>query len=260
MIRNRPLIALTLGLSLAAPLALLAGASDIALPTGPTKDQSTTARMVYGLLSDSRYAYRPRALDDALSREILAEYLKTLDPNKVFFSAQDVASFDKYTTTLDDAIKSGQVDPAWAIFTLYRQRVNDRITFARGLLKGGFDFSKDDRYAYDRKDVPWTDPAGLDTLWRQSVKNDWLRLLLAGKKPDEIRKTLDKRYANMASSVQELKGDEIFQSFMNAYAGSIDPHTDYMNPRSAENFNMQMSNSLEGIGAVLFRQDDAVVY
>ena len=259
MKHTRPLLALSLGLALTAPLALLAASGDIALPAGPTKDQSTTARMVFGLLSDSRYAYRPRALDDALSREILTEYLKTLDPGKVFLTAQDVAGFDKYATTLDDAIKTGQVDPAWAIFALYRQRVDERISYARKLLKGDFDFSKDERYSYDRKDAPWADSAAIEALWRQSVKNDWLRLRLAGKPADEIRKTLDKRYANLLTSVQQLKGDEVFQSFMNAYTGSIDPHTDYMNPRSAENFNMQMSNSLEGIGAVLFRQDEVVV-
>ena len=259
MIRNRPLIALTLGLALAAPLALLAGGGDLALSAGPTRDQATTAQMVHGLLSDSRYAYRPRVLDDALSREILVEYLKTLDPGKVFLTAQDVAGFQRYATTLDDAIKTGKVDPAWSIFATYRQRVEDRIGYARGLLKGQFDFTKDERYAYDREDAPWADAATLDALWRQSVKNDWLRLKLAGKQPDEIRKTLDKRYANLLTSVRELKGDEVFQSFLNAYAGSIDPHTDYMTPRSAENFNVSMSNSLEGIGAVLFRQDDVVV-
>ena len=93
MKHTRPLLALSLGLALTAPLALLAASGDIALPAGPTKDQSTTARMVFGLLSDSRYAYRPRALDDALSREILTEYLKTLDPGKVFLTALDVAGF-----------------------------------------------------------------------------------------------------------------------------------------------------------------------
>ncbi len=259
MIRNRPLVVLSIALALATPLALLAGSSDIALASGPTQDQSTTARMVHGLLSDSRYAYRPRALDDALSREILTEYLKTLDPGKVFLTAQDVAGFDRYATTLDDAIKSGKVDPAWTIFAAYRQRVGERIGYARGLLKGEFDFTKDERYHYDREDAPWAEPAALDALWRQSVKNDWLRLKLAGKPADEIRKTLDKRYANLLTSVRELKGEEVFQSFLNAYAGSIDPHTDYMTPRSAENFNLSMSNSLEGIGAVLFRQDDVVV-
>ena len=259
MIRNRPLVVLSIALVLAAPLALLAGSSDIVPSSGPTPDQSTTARMVHGLLSDSRYAYRPRALDDALSREILTEYLKTLDPGKVFLTAQDVTGFQRYATTLDDAIKSGRVDPAWTIFSTYRQRVEDRIGYARGLLKGEFDFTRDDRYQYDREDAPWAEPAALDTLWRQSVKNDWLRLKLAGKPADEIRKTLDKRYANLLTSVRELKGEEVFQSFLNAYAGSIDPHTDYMTPRSAENFNLSMSNSLEGIGAVLFRQDDVVV-
>ena len=91
------------------------------------------------------------------------------------------------------------------------------------------------------------------------MRNDWLRLKLAGKKPEEIRKTLDKRYANIAGSIAELNGEDAFQSFLNAYTGSIDPHTDYFNPRSADRFNQQMSLSLEGIGAVLQKQDDVVV-
>ena len=261
---NRTLLALSLGLALAAPLALLARAgaagSDVVLPAAPTTDQATTSRLVHGLLSDSRYAYRPRALDDALSQDVLKRYLETLDPGKVFLTAQDVATFGKYSTRLDDAIKSGQVDPAWAIFALYRQRVGERIGYARGLLKGNFDFSGNERYEYDREDAPWAPTsAAVEALWKQSVKNDWLRLKLAGKQPEEIRKTLDKRYANLLDSINELKGEEVFQSFLNAYAASIDPHTDYMTPRSATNFNMQISNSLEGIGAVLFKQDDMVV-
>ena len=261
---NRTLLALSLGLALAAPLALLARAgaagSDVVMPAAPTTDQATTSRLVHGLLSDSRYAYRPRALDDALSQDVLKRYLETLDPGKVFLTAQDVATFGKYSTKLDDAIKSGQVDPAWAIFALYRQRVGERIGYARGLLKTNFDFSGNERYEYDREDAPWApNGAALEALWKQSVKNDWLRLKLAGKQPEEIRKTLDKRYANLLDSINELKGEEVFQSFLNAYAASIDPHTDYMTPRSATNFNMQISNSLEGIGAVLFKQDDMVV-
>ena len=256
----RTLLALSLGLALAAPLALLARGDGDALPSAPTGDQATTSRLVYGLLSDSRYAYRPRALDDALSQDILKRYLEALDPGKVFLTAQDVAGFSKYATTLDDAIKSGQVDPAWAMFAVYRMRVGERIAYARGLLKGGFDFSGNERYEYDREHAPWAaSGAALDTLWKQSVKNDWLRLKLAGKKPEEIRKTLDKRYANVLDGVGEIKGEDVFQSFLNAYAASIDPHTDYMTPRSATNFNMQISNSLEGIGAVLFKQDDVIL-
>lgn len=263
-----------LALLLTAPLALLARADNdapvapaaapsllsVALPTAPTANQATAAKLVYGLLSDSRYAYRPQPLDDALSAELYIRYLEALDGGKQFFTAADVARFDRYKTLLDDAIKSGDLAPAYAIFATYAQRVDSRVEFARKLLKRDiFQFTGSDRFEYDREDAAWaTDQAALDQLWTQSVRNDWLRLKLAGKKPEDIRKTLDKRYANLAESIAELKGEDVFQTFVNSYAGAIDPHTDYFTPRSAENFNLTMSLSLEGIGAVLQRQDDVV--
>jgi carboxyl-terminal processing protease len=252
---------LSLALVLSAPLALLARAEGDAIPAGPSADQATTAKLVYGLLSDSRYAYRPRALDDTLSQDIFKRYLEALDPSKLFFTAQDIAKFGAYKTTLDDAIKGAKLEAPYAMFTVYKQRVNERVAAARALLKQDkFDFSGNDRYEYDREDAQWAaDGAALDTLWKQSVKNDWLRLKLAGKQPDEIRKTLDKRYANLANGIDDLNGEDVFQTFLNAYAGAIDPHTDYFTPRTAENFNLQMSLSLEGIGAVLQKQDEVVV-
>ncbi len=221
------------------------------LPRAPTADQTTAAKLVYGLLSDSRYAYRPVALDDTLSADIYKRYLEALDGGKQFLTAQDVGKFDAYKLKFDDAIKSGDLAPAYAIFSTYKQRVDQRVTFARELLKQDmFDFTGSDRYEYDREDAPWAaDQAALDTLWKQSVRNDWLRLKLAGKKPEDIRKTLDKRYANMGKSIAELKGEDVFQTFLNSYANSVDPHTDYFTPKTADNFNVSMSLSLEGIGA-----------
>lgn len=230
------------------------------LPRAATADQTTAAKLVYGLLSDSRYAYRPVALDDTLSADIYKRYLESLDGGKQFFTAQDIARFDAYKLKFDDAIKSGDLAPAYAIFATYKQRVDQRVGYARGLLKQDmFDFTGNDRYEYDREKAPWaTDDAALDTLWKASVRNDWLRLKLAGKKPDDIRKTLDKRYANMGKSIAELKGEDVFQTFLNSYANSVDPHTDYFTPKTADNFNVSMSLSLEGIGAVLQKQDDVV--
>ncbi|MEI2453698.1 carboxy terminal-processing peptidase [Lysobacter firmicutimachus] len=256
------------GLLLTAPLALLARpeavaptAGSAALPTAPTADQTTAAKLVYGLLSDSRYAYRPRALDDALSADMYKRYLEALDAGKQFFTAADIARFDAYKTKLDDAIKSGDLSPAYAMFSTYKQRVDQRVAYARGLLKqpGNFEFDGSDRYEYDRKDAPWVaDAAALDALWKQSVRNDWLRLKLAGKKSEDIAKTLDKRYANLSKGIAELKGEDVFQTFVNSYANAIDPHTDYLTPKSADNFNMTMSLSLDGIGAQLQKQDDVV--
>ena len=256
---SRTLLALSLGLALAAPLALLARADNDVLPTAPTGDQATTSRLVYGLLSDSRYAYRPRALDETLSADIFKRYLEALDGGKQFFTAADVAKFAPLKAQMGEAVRSGELDPAYDVFTIYRQRVQQRVAYARSLLKQDFDFSGDQRWEYDRKDAPWAaSTEELDALWKKSVMNDWLRLKLAGKKPDDIRKTLDKRYANLQRSINELKTEDVFQTFLNAYTGAIDPHTDYFTPRTAENFNQSMSLSLEGIGAVLQRQDDLV--
>lgn len=240
--------------------ALIDKAKVSTLPNAPTTDQVTAAKLVYGLLSDSRYAYRPRPLDDALSADMYERYLESLDGSKQFFTAQDVAKFDAYRLKLDDAIKAGRLDPAYAIFATYRERVEDRVAFARKLLAQDiFTFEGEDRFDYDREDAAWAaDRAALDAMWTQSVRNDWLRLKLAGKQPEDIRKTLDKRYANLARGISELKGEDVFQAFVNAYANAIDPHTDYFTPRSADNFNLSMSLSLEGIGAVLQRQDDVV--
>ncbi|MEL1265498.1 carboxy terminal-processing peptidase [Pseudoxanthomonas putridarboris] len=252
--------ALLLALTLMTPLALLARGDGDAVAVAPTADQSNTSKLVYGLLSDSRYAYRPRPLDDALSQDVFKRYLEALDGSKQFFTAADVERFAPYRTRLDDAIRSGDLAPAYEIFAVYKQRVEERVAYARALLKQDFDFTGDQRWEYDRKEAPWA--AGtqeLDGIWKKSVMNDWLRLKLAGKKPDDIRKTLDKRYANLQRSIGELKTDDVFQTFLNAYTSAIDPHTDYFTPRSAENFNQAMSLSLEGIGAVLQRQDDLVV-
>jgi carboxyl-terminal processing protease len=251
----RPLL---LAFALTAPL-LLGARADTGLADGPTQAQSTTTQLVYGLLSDSRYAYRPRPLDDALSQEVFDRFLEALDGNKLFLTAQDVQKFAPWRTRLDDAIKDGDPGPAWTMFAVYRQRVDERIGYARGLLRQGFDFDRDERWQHDREDAPWASAEELDALWRKSVKNDWLRLRLAGKDDKAIRETLDKRYANLATSVRQLTGDDVFQTFLNAYAGAIDPHTSYFNPRSAALFNQSMSLSLEGIGAQLQKQDDVVV-
>ncbi len=257
-----------IALSAALPLALAVAASSA--PGGnaattleelnPSAEQAAAARLVYGILSDSRYVYRAKPLDDALSAEIHRRYLESLDGQKLFFTQADINRFEAYRTGHDDAIKNQRLDPAYEIFKTYLQRVDERVAYARRLLAQPFDFSADETWAYDREDARWASgSAELDDAWRKYVKNDALRLKLAGRSQAEIRKTLDKRYAGLAERVHELRGDDVFESFMNAYATSIDPHTSYMAPRSAENFNMQMRLSLEGIGAVLQRQDEFVV-
>lgn len=260
--KKRIALALTALLPLAIALAATQGktvtpASELV----PTEAQGLTGNLVYQFLSGSNYAYRSLPLDDTLSAVIYDNYLESLDGNKLFFLASDIARFDAYKTGLDDAIKNRQLDPPFDIFKTYLARVDERVAHARGLLKQDFDFSVDENYLYDREDAPWAASSKeLDDIWRKSVKNDVLRLKLAGRTMPEIRETLDKRYALLGERVHQLRGDEVFENFMNAYGSAIDPHTSYMSPRSAENFNMSMRLSLEGVGAVLQIQDEFVVF
>ena len=262
---NNKLLALSALLPLTLALAASnapapATAATATQPMAATEAQGAAARLVYGLLSDSRYAYRSAPLDDQLSNDIFRRYLESLDGEKLFFTQADIRRFEPYRDTLDDSIKSQNLRAPYDIFGTYVQRVDQRVAYARSLLAKPMDLSAKESWVYDREHAAWAaDGNELNELWRKYVKNDMLRLKLAGRSQDEIRKTLDKRYAQLASRVRELRGDDVFESFMNAYATSIDPHTSYMSPRSAENFNMTMRLSLEGIGAVLQRQEEFVV-
>lgn len=255
-----------LALSAVLPLAIAFASTQVKVSTPiaelvPTESQDMTGNLVYQLLSGSDYAYKTLPLDDNLSASIYKRYIESLDENKLFFIQSDITRFDGYKFQLDEAIKSKDLKPAYDIFKVYLQRLDQRIAFARKELKQNFDFTSKEVYHYDRKDAQWAaNEADLNEIWRQSVKNDVLRLKLAGRSMDEIRTTLDKRYSTTFERVHQLRADDVFENFMNAYGTSIDPHTSYMSPRSADNFNMTMKLSLEGVGAVLQAQDDYVVF
>ena len=224
-------------------------------PLQPTDTEAQAAQLSARFLT--RFHYDAQPLDDAMSARIYNAYFKMLDGEKVFFTQADMAKFAPLKTKLDDGIWNQDLSAPFAIFNLYVQRAVERMGYARKLLKQGFDLSKDESYTFDRKDADWPkDQAALDDLWRKRTKNDWLRLKLAGKSDDDIRKTLDKRYTNYIERVRQLDGEDAFQTFMSAYAETTDPHTDYLGPRAAENFDISMKLSLEGIGAVLQARDD----
>ena len=229
--------------------------ADVAL--APTAKQAEAAAWVAQLLSNSRFHYQPAPLDDKLSAEIFDRYIESLDGDRSFFLQSDLDRFAGYRTSFDDALRDRQLQPAFDIFNVYVQRVRERSSKARELLAKDFDFTVDESYGFDREEAPWaTSESELDELWRKRIKNDVLRLKLAGKEMPAIRTTLKRRYDNFEERVREINSEDLFQSFINAYASAIEPHTAYMNPRTTENFNISMRLSLEGIGAVLQRDDE----
>ena len=259
VVRNRRLwiAPALLAAALVATLAYAKPAGDAAtaIALKPTAEQADAAMMATRILT--RMHYKPEAFDAKMSEQVFDRYIDSLDGERLFFTQADIDRFAPARDKLGDAIRNKDLSVPFAIFNLYIERVGERTAFARAELKKGFDFTKDESYQYQRDKAPWpkTDAEAND-LWRKRVKNDWLRLKLAGKDDAKIRETLDKRYANYIDRMHQLTSEDAFQAFLNSYAMAIEPHTNYLGPRQAENFEIAMKLSLEGIGAVLQREDD----
>jgi len=221
----------------------------------PSLEQRLRSNLATKFLAN--WHYKDTRLDDELSEKIFEAYLDLLDPNYSFFLASDIETFSPYRLRMDDALQHSDPTPAYEMFNVYVERVKERVIFAREQLKQPMDFTVDENYTWDREDIKWAkSEAELDEFWRQRVKNDYLRLRLADKDDEAIVETLDDRYENLDRRITELNSDDIFQFFMNAFAQSIEPHTAYMSPRSSENFEISMRLSLEGIGALLGRENE----
>ena len=251
---KQTLICFVLALTAATQVAAADSEAAFPSPLKPEVQEAKAAHLAAELLS--RYHYKAVPLDDALSSKTFDQYLKALDPEKVYFLQADIDHLAPDRTLLDDAILTEDLREPFEIFNLYERRAAERLTYARSLLHKGFEFERDESFAIDRKDQPWpaTEADSLD-LWRKRVKNDWLRLKLAGQDDRTIAKILDKRYDSASRSLGKITSTDAFQVFMNAYTMAIEPHTNYLGPRAAENFDISMRLSLVGIGAVLTEID-----
>lgn len=221
----------------------------------PLQQQGQAAHLSAQFLT--RFHYKPVPLDDALSVKVMNRFIKSLDPDRVIFLQTDIDTFMASSTKIDDAINQEDLNIPFSIFNVYEQRVVDRMSYARSLLSQKFDFSVQEDYPLIRDKEPWPkSEAESNELWRKRVKSDWLRLKLAGKTDAAIRDTLDKRYKNSLDRAYKYKSDDVFQSFMDAYTTSVDPHTDYFGATASAEFDISMKLSLVGIGAVLQERDD----
>lgn len=219
--------------------------------------ETLVARNVTKLIEELHYS-RPK-LDNSLSSAILDRYLDMLDGNRMYFLASDVATFGRYRYELDDRVKSGKLQPVFDMFNVFRQRTEERINFALSLLTKEPDFAVDESYQFDRSDDGWPiSQQAMQELWRKKVKSDAVSLMLAGKTWPETVDVLKKRYEQLYKRVSQLEPTDVFETFMNAVAHTVDPHSSYLSPRQSEEYKIQMSLSYDGIGASLQTDDDYV--
>ena len=204
--------------------------------------------------------YVKKELNDTASGQIFEKFIESLDRGRAYFTLADIEEFESYRYELDDSLKRGNLEPAFKIFNRYQSSVIDRLKF---LIKNvetdikKIDFTLDDKLQIDRENSPW--PASneeRDTVWEKRLKAAVLSLRLNGKTEEEIGEQLLKRYKNQLKQALQTKSEDAFQIYMNSFTKTYDPHTTYFSPRTSENFNINMSLSLEGIGAVLKTDED----
>ncbi len=239
---------------------VLLSSVTLASELAPTTQQTWTLRALVTELEENHYI--DRRYNDAMSADHLDTYLERLDPSHLYFTAADVAEFQRYATRLDDLGRQGELSPAFEIFDQYERRATERledvITNMASIL-GQLDFDRDEYIDSDPTERDWAaDVAELDDRWRKRLKNQVLALRLAEKDPEEIAPTLVKRYENQRNRLSQYNEQDVFAVYANALTSQFDPHTSYFSPRRAENFDIDMRLSLEGIGAVLQNEDEYV--
>jgi carboxyl-terminal processing protease len=261
---NRPAL-LVCAAALAALVTVVGGsarltASTSPLPPGaiaPGDRERMIARQVGALLQDAHYS-RIR-IDDALSPRVMDKFLESMDGQRAYFLASDIEEFAPLRMRFDDMIRTGDIEPGYAMFARYQQRNRERVQHALKLLDTEPDFTIRESFEFDREGAAWpTTTAELDEIWRKRVKNDALSLVLAGKTWPEARDMLRTRYDRALKRVDQIKPEEVFETFLNSYARAFDPHSNYFSPRNSEEYKIQMSLNYEGIGASLQLVDDHV--
>ena len=221
----------------------------------PDEQQSLVCKEVVALIEN--YNYKKLTLNDSISSLILDKYIKDLDPSRSYFLASDIKDFEQFRTTLDDSFRAGDLSAPFYIFNVYSKRYNETINYAIAHIKDKYDFNQNDTYVYDREKMPWvTSIAALNEIWKKRVKYELVNLKIAGTSEAKNIETLTKRYENLKSQAAKLNNQDVFQTIMDAFTETIDPHTNYFTPTKAEQFNEDMARSFEGIGARLQLEND----
>ncbi len=234
-------------------------ASQVARPA-PSDEQ--TARMVSEMLE--HFHLNQTKIDDNISSKMLDRFLEEIDPQKLYFLNSDIEYFNQSRTKLDDQIKEGRIQFAYEVFNIFQKRMNEQLGNGNGvvhtLIDKPYTFDGNDEIVVDPKLLPWARTREeLTARWEQRIKYNLLTLVLDGQAEAEARERLHRRYRLFATSMAQTDQMEVLEMYLSALTHTFDPHSTYMSPNTVDDFQINMSLSLEGIGAALRWEDGYTV-
>ncbi|MBT3672285.1 MAG: carboxy terminal-processing peptidase [Porticoccaceae bacterium] len=228
------------------------------LPIAPESGQSALYREIIERL-DARH-YRAQSIDDNLSERYLDQYVEMLDSGKSYFLRSDIEEFSQWRLKLDDLAKRGDLKPGFTMFNRLRDRAIDQLNRNITLLEDvdyRIEYDTDESIMLDPEKRTWHESATAAALhWEKRIQDAMIRLVLNEKDPAEARELLIKRYTTQIKQYEQRNSQDVFQLYANALTSLYGPHSSYFTPRTNENFQINMSLSLEGIGAQLISEDD----
>lgn len=222
----------------------------------PERDQIIVSHQIQRILD---HHYRSQKLNDQVSAKILSDYLEYLDPNHSIFTQADLSEFAQFQDKIDDALQDGKLEIGFVVYQRYENRLREALNYGIELLKtkDSFDFTVDESLVIDRTEINHPDDENaLRDLWRKKTKDEMISNMLADKTEEKARELLIKRYQNRVNMLDKINSNDVFEMFINTYTGTLDPHTRYFSPHESENFNINMSLQLQGIGARLSAEDE----
>ena len=232
--------------------------TDAVTPISKKSEQTALYREIFDRLATRHYS--GQTIDDELSKRYLEHYIDQLDSTKSYFLQSDIDEFNQWQTKLDDLAKRGDVSPGFTMFNRMRDRAIAQLNANIALLQNPdyvFDYSIDETIVLDGDKREWlASPTEAESFWHKRLKDSMIRLLLNEKEEDSARELLVKRYTNQITQYRQRDSQDVFQLYVNALASMYDPHTAYFSPRTNENFQINMSLSLTGIGAELNLEDE----
>jgi carboxyl-terminal processing protease len=224
----------------------------------PTASHSKVEAFVTQFLNN--YHYKKFELTDSISAKVWSSFIENVDGSKAYFTKQEITNFDKFKYDMDESLLSGDLSAPFEVFNAYRKKYRQRHAYIKALINKPFNFNTTDTYEVSRQKSPWANSeAELDVIWNKIILSQALGLKLSGSTDSSIKATLNKRYDMYEGRVVKWRAEDVFQTFLNSFTEIVDPHTSYMIPSAAAQFNIEMSQSLEGIGATLVNEGEYVM-